>query len=259
MPPSSVTTRDFKRGDLPQVVELYNCASIKNPHFVRNGAFLNHFMNYPNANKDGAFVTEVDGKITGFVAVSVTMEQGGLKQGNIIEFHVKDATSAHALLQVAVEYCKLRDVDSIILVAPPLVETKEVLNDWLKFDTGVMMAKILSPVPLLKAWLSSERTRNLYAGKKVSFHIGADVVNVEITPKEINVFQTDGKQDKAVAQVFMSPEVFLRILLGQLNPYVAYLNGKVKVRGAKNTLSILRLLYLIKVDAPFFTSLADRM
>jgi putative sterol carrier protein len=253
-----MTARSFRREDMPQVIELYKCTAIKAPHFARNGAFLDQFAKYPSTNK-GAFVTEVGGRITGFALVSLTMEQGSLKQGNITELQVEDITSMRTLLAAAVAYCKLSDVDLIVLVAPPLLETKNVLKDWLRFDTGVMMVKTLSPMPLIKVLLSSERTRKLYAGKKIAFHIGADIVNVEITPNEVNVSQATAEHDKAFASVFVSPEVFLRIVLGQLNPYTAYLNRKVKIKGARSTLSVLRLFCLMRVTAPFFTGLSDRM
>jgi len=251
--------RDFREEDLPQVIELYEHASIKNPHFVRNEAFLNYFMTHLSVNKGGVFVTETDGRITGFVIVSVTMEQGGLKQGNIVELQVKDVSSLPALVHAASDYCTQNDVDAIVAVAPLLPEANAVFKNWVKFDTGVMMAKTLSPAPLLEALLSSERTRSLYAGEKIAFHIGADLINVEITPTKAHIFQTGRKQDKSVAQVFMSPEVFLKLALGQLNPYTAYINRKLKLKGAKNTFSLLKLLFSMRLHAHFFTSLADRM
>lgn len=251
--------RDFREEDLPQIIGLYEHASIENPHFVRNEAFLNHFMTNLVVNRGGVFVTEKDGRITGFVIVSVTVEQGGLKQGNIVELQVKDGSSLRALVDAASDYCTLHDVDAIIAVAPLLPETNAIFKNWVKFDTGVMMTKTLSPAPLLEALLSSERTRSLYTGEKIAFHIGEDLINVEIAPTKAQIFQTGEKQDKSVAQVFMSPEVFLKLVLGQLNPYAAYLERKVKVKAARNTFSLLKLLFLIRIDKHFFTSLADRM
>lgn len=254
-----MTARIFKQEDLPQVIELYDHTSGEDPHFVRDEASVKYLLTCISSNKGSTFVTEANGELTGFAIVSVGMEQAGLKQGNIVELRARDATSMRALVQAALEHCNQNEVDSVIVVPPDLPETNEVFKDWLKFDTGVMMAKALSPAPLLKALLSRERTRSLYAGKKITFHIGEDVVNIEITATEVNVLQTGEKQDKAFAHVFMSPDVFLRLVLGQLNPYTSYLNRKVKVKGAKNTLSLLRLLYLMRVEAHFFTSLADRM
>jgi hypothetical protein len=216
-------------------------------------------MNYLHANRRSAFVTEKDGKLTGFAIVSISMELGGLKQGSILELQGEDLPSMRLLVQAALDHCKLNDVDSIVAVPPALPKSNEVFRDWLKFDTGVMMAKSLSPEPWLRALLSSERTRSLYAGKKIVFHIGTDIISTEMTPTEVHFLQASWKQGKAFAHVFMSPEVFLKLILGQLNPYTAYLNRKVKIRGVKNTIPLLKLLYLMRVNAAFFTSLADRM
>jgi putative sterol carrier protein len=176
-----------------------------------------------------------------------------------VELQVKDVSSLRALIDAASGYCTLNDVDAIVAVAPLLPETDEIFENWVKFDTGVMMTKALSPAPLLEALLSSERTRSLYAGKKIAFHIGADLVNVEITPIKANVFQASKTQNESVAQVFMSLDVFLKLALRQLNPFSGYLKGKVKVKGARNPFSLLKLLSLMGIDKHFFTSLADRM
>jgi putative sterol carrier protein len=255
----SSKVRDFREEDLPEIIELCEQALIKNPHFTRSEASLSHFLINLGHSRSKAFVTEEDGGVTGFVIISITMEQGGLKQGNILELQVKDGSSLSALVNAASDYCNLNNVDAIVTVAPLMPETNNAFKNWLKFDTGVMMTKTLSPAPLLEVLLSSKRTRSLYAGEKISFHIGEDLINVEITPTKAYILQTGEKQDKSVAQVFMSPKVFLKLTLGQLNPYTAYISRKLKLKGAKNTFLLLKLLFLMRLHPHFFTSLTDRM
>jgi putative sterol carrier protein len=256
---SSIAVREFEEKDLPQITALYEDVSVRNPHFVRNNAFVIQFMNQFSVSEHKAFVTEKDGRLTGFVMVSVTIEQDGFKQGNILELQVKDSSSLLALVNAASDYCNLNDVDAIIAVAPPVPYTNKVFESWVKFDTGVMMTKTLAPAPLLEVLLSNERIRSLYAREKIAFHIGTDLVNIEITPTKAHVFQIGKTQNEAGARVFMSHDVFLKLVLGQLNPYAAYVKRKVKVKSAKNTFALLRLLSLIRIDRHFFASLSDRM
>lgn len=257
--PSDVTVRNFREEDLAQVVSLYAEHFAESPGFVRSEEFLKHFMHYPGVDKNSVFVTEVNSKITGFAVVSVTSEQGGLIQGNVIELKINHASSMHVLIHTIEEYCKKKDVDTIVLVAPTQPGTEEVLKDWLKLDTGVMMAKELSLPPLLRALLSAKKIRNSYAGKQVAFHIGDEKLNARITLEQIYVSDSNRKSEKAVTRIQMSSHTFLRIVLGQLNPYTAFVTGRIRIRDTRNIVPMLRLLYMMRIAQPIYTSLADRL
>jgi putative sterol carrier protein len=254
-----VTVRTYREGDLSSIIELYDEACPDSPHFTRSAAFLEHYMNYPDVDKDGAFLAQVDGEITGLAIVSVTREQGGLTQGNIIELQTKDAVSMQLLIEAVLDYCRKKDVDTIVVV-PPLIEGSEgILEGWLKFDTGVMMGKALCLPSLIHALLSTDEIKTSFAGKRVVFRVGDQTIDAEMTTEGINVADSARKSNGAAAEIIVSPHVFLEIVLGKLNPYVAGLTGRVRVKALGNTVSMLRLLHMMRIEEPFHTSLADRM
>lgn len=242
--------RTYRQEDLPYLIRLYNHTLAGRPHFIRDENFLRYFMHCPGVDEDSIFVASVDDQITGFAILSVTIEEGGLRQGNIIELQAKDVSSIYTLIQAALDYCNGKDVDTIVVVPPPLPQVNVVFKDWLKLETGVMMAKTLSLSSLLQALLSNEEIRKSYVGKKIVFHIGEEIVEVG---------DIDRKPEEAAILVIMSPQTFLKIVFGQVNPYVAYLTRRIRVRGVRNTLPILKLLCMIKLHTPLYVSLADRM
>jgi len=254
-----VNVRIFRQEDLAQVITLYDKHFAENLGFDRSEGFLKHFMHYPGVDKNSVFVTEVNSKITGFAVVSVTSEQGGLIQGNVIELRINDASSMRVLIRTIEDYCKKKDVDTIVLVAPTQLGTEEVLKGWLKFDTGVMMAKQLSLSSLLRALLSAQKIRSSYAGRQVAFRIGDEILNARITLEQIYVSDSNDKAGQAATQIRMSPHTFLRIALGQLNPYTAFVTRRIKIRDARNIVPMLRLLYMMRIAQPIYTSLADRL
>jgi len=255
---SDLTVRNFRKEDLPFLMELYENLSTRSFHFSRDESFLKYFMSYPGVDEEGIFVVQAADEITGFAIVSVT-EEMGLRQGNILELQVKDASSMRALIREALGYCKNRDVDTVVVVPPPLGETDEILEDWIKFETGVMMTRTLSVSSVLQALFSNEEIRNSRVKKRIVFHVGDEIVEVKVTPNLVEVNHLDNEPKNADVLVSMSPQTLLKIVFCRANPYVAYLTGKIRIRAVRNTLRILKLLDKINFALPFHVSLVDRI
>ena len=258
MAQSDLIVRNCEQEYLSHFMELYEHTLVENLHFVRNEHFLKYFLQYPGVSKDGVLVAEVKGEIMALAVVSIT-EIEELRQGNIIELLAKDATSMRALIRAVLNYCKRKKVDSIALVLPPSRVSDEVFKDWIKFETNVMMAKILSISPLLQALFSNEKIKEFYAGRKIGFQVGQETVEIKITSKTIDVSDVKSKKGDETIWVSVSPQTFLKIIFGQMNPYIAYLTRRVRVQSVKNTLLILKLLRMMQLTTPFYTSLADRL
>ena len=250
MAQSKLIVRTYKQEDLPHLIELYNHNLAGSPYFIRDEKILKHFMRCPGVSKDSVFVASVNNQITGLAILSITTEESRLRQGNILELQTKDASSMHALIQATLNYCNGKDLDMVVGAPPrgPLANTA--FKDWLKLEPGVMMAKTLSSSSLLQTLLSKEEIRNSRAGKKIVFHIGEEIVELG----DIN-----GKTKEPAILVTMSPQTFHKIIFGQVSPYVAYLTRRIRVKGLRNTLSILKLLHRMKLPTPLYLSPVDRM
>jgi len=255
---SDLTVRNFRKDDLPFLMELYANLSTRSFHFSRDESFLKYFMDYPGVDEEGIFVVQAADEITGFAIVSVT-EEMGLRQGNILELQVKDASSMRALIRKALSYCKNRDVDTVVVVPPPLEAVDEILEDWIKFETGVMMTRTLSASSVLEALFSNTEIRNSLVKKRVVFHVGDEIVEVRVTPRLVEVNHLDDEPENADVLVSLSPQTLLEIVFCRANPYVALLTGKVRVRAVRNTLRILKLLGKMRFALPFHVSLVDRI
>lgn len=242
--------RTYKQEDLPNLIGLYNHNSAGIPYFIRDENFLRHFMHCPGVDENSIFVASVDDQITGLAILSITTGEGGLRQGNILELQTKDDSSIHSLIQATLNYCNGKDVDMIAVVPPRVPLANMAFKDWLKLEPGVMMAKTLSSSSLLQTLLSNEEIRNSYAGKKIVFHIGEEIVEFG----DIN-----RKTKESAIVVVMSLQTLHEIIFGQASPYVAYLKKRIRVQGVRNTISILRLLRMMKLPTPIYLSLVERM
>jgi hypothetical protein len=255
---SDLTVRNFRQEDLPFLVGLYKDLSTKSFHFIRDESFIRYFTDYPGVDEEGIFVVQTTDEITGFAIVSI-IDEVGLRQGKILELQVKDASSMRALIREALNYCRSKDVDTVIVVPPPLGAADEILKDWIKFETGVMMTRTLSVSSVIQALFSGEEIRNSYVDRRIVFHVGDEIVEVKVTPKLVEVNSLDSEPEEADMLVSLSPQTLLKIVFCRANPYLAYLTRKVKVRVVRNTLPILKLLDMMKITVPLHVSLVDRM
>lgn len=251
--------RNFQQKDFDHVIGLHNRLMVDIPHFVRNQDFMKYLMKQHGVNEDSVFIAETNGQISGFAIVALTKEIRGLKQGNIIELLVRDSLSMRALIRAAVNFCNARNVDLVVVVPPPSLAADGIFKDWTKFETNVMMTKILSLSSLLQGLLSGEKIRTTCAGTRVVFQVGRESVEARISSQKVDISKIKGQPKHARMLVSASPQTFLRVVFGQLNPYVAYFTGRVRVRGVKDTRFLLKLVSMMQVTAPFYTSLADRL
>lgn len=217
-------------------------------------------MNYPGVDKDGVFVVEANGEVSGLAIISITEEEEGeFTQANILELQARDSSSMYALIREVVNYSKSQDVDSILLVPPPEVVMEEDLRDWMKLETNVMMTKIVSLSPLLQALLSDKKIRENYAGKELAFQVGPEIAQAKIFSQRVDISIREREPDDPDISVSMSPQTFLGIIFGQINPYVAYLLGRIGIRDFRNTFRMLKLLGLMKLNGPLHASLIERL
>lgn len=206
-------------------------------------------MHCPGVHKDSVFVASADDEITGFAVLSITTEIGGLRQGNLLEFQAKNIPSVQVLIQATLNYCNDKDVDMIVVGSPALSHADEALKDWLKLDVGVMMVKTLSHSALLHALLSNDKIRDLCESRRIVFQIGKETVEVG---------GVENEYEEEAIEVTMSPQTFLRIILGQVNSYVAYLTKRVRIQGVWNILPVLKLMRMMRLPV-FYISPADRV
>ena len=252
MTPSKLTVRTYRQKDLPYLIRFYDHALARTPHFIRDENFLKYFMRHPGVNEDSIFIASVNDQITGLVILSITTEEGGVRQGNIMELQAKDVSSMEVLIQATLDYCKGKDVDIIVSVPPSLPGANMTFKDWLKLDIGVMMARTLSLSSLLQALSFNEEMRIFLAGKrkKIVFQLGEEIVEVG------NIYS---KTEEQAILIDMSPQTFLKIVFGQVSPYRAYLTRRIKIKGMRNILPIIKLLHIMKLPTPLYVSPADRM
>ncbi len=215
-------------------------------------------MDYPGVDEESIFIAQTKDEITGFAVVSI-IEEAGLRQGKILEMQVKDASTMSALTHEALGYCKSKNVDTVIVVPPPLEAADEILKDWVKFETGVMMTKTLSVSSLIQALFSGAEIRNSCVNRRIVFHVGDDIVEVKVNPNLVEVSTLNREPEKTDMLVSLSSQTLLKIVFCSANPYLAYLTRKVKVRAMRNTLPILKLLDMMKITVPLHVSLVDRM
>ena len=255
----NVVVRNYREEDLPSLVALCEDTLAENPHFACSTLSLKHSISSPSVSEDGVFVAETNGKTTGFAIVSISTEPAGLKQANIIELQTREPSSLNRLIEAILHYCNRMDVDAIVVVQPVGILADTVFKGWLRFDTGVMMGRALSLPSLIHALLSVDKIKNSFAGREVVFNIGSEAVVAGITAEGINIVDSGDEPHLTAAELFSSADTFLRIVLGRLNPYMANMTGMIRVKGLRNTLWILRLLRMMKIERPFYTSLGDRM
>ncbi len=216
-------------------------------------------MRYPGVDEDGILVALEEDEIKGFAIVSITTVEGSVSQGSVIEFQAETTHVGQTLLQQASDYCNERNLD-MLAVAPTFKHADDIFSGWLRAETGVMMARLLSPLPLLKALLDNEDIRNSHAGETIVFRIDDEIIRTQISSESVDVTTLSNyRNSKSAIFVMMSAEVFLEIVMNIRNPYVAYFARKVRIRGLKETVTVLGLLSRMKMNAPLFASLSDRM
>ena len=261
MPPSNVVVRNYRQEDLPYILELYDRTLARSSHFNRDENFLKHFMRYHGVHEDSIFVATVDNEIAGLAIISIERGEWDLRLANIVELEAKDASSMHALIKAALKYSISKDIDAIVMVPPPTLGAEQVLKGWLRFETGVMMVKALSCSSLLQVLFSAceIELKKHFTGRRVVFRIGDEFVEVKVTPERVEIGEIDREPEGDATTLTMAPQTFLKIIFGGKNLFMAYLTGKVKIGGVRNTIPIFKLLRMLKVTNRVYVSNADRL
>ena len=219
--------------------------------------FFRHFTTFPGVHKDGIFVALRKGVVDGIAIIAIT-EKEDIIEGKIIELLAKNILSMSMLIQRAVEYCCDKGADIIFLKPTKDSSTIDhVLNGWLKDDAGVMMAKPLSILPILKALIDVDLVKRYYIGKNILFVFGDEAIEVQVTHESLSISPPVGKIMNSNVLVKMDPKTFLEIIFASINPFVAYLTGKILIRGVKDIFKILKLLNRFKTATYQNVALVD--
>ena len=254
---SDVVVRNYTEDDLESVINLYTSAPVKGPFFERNESLLKHFMRYPGV-EDGILVAEEGGDIQGIAIVSISRKED-LIESRIIELRAKDTSTTGLLVQEVVQYCRNRGVD-IVSVRPPILEgTDKILDGWIKVDTGVMMAKPLSILPILNALLDTDFVKSHYMSKSFEFILDEEIIRVQVTDNGVLTTGMDMVQRNSDVLVQMSLKTFLEIVFGWTNPYVAYVARRIRVQGLQNAPGILKLLHSVRIGARWNVAIVDEV
>lgn len=251
----NTTIRNYsEEDDLEGILNLY---SSTNTFFTRNMEFFRHFTNFPGVQKDGIFVALINGVVDGIAIISIA-EKEDIIEGKIIELLAKNILSMDMLIKRAVEYCCNRRVDIIFL--RPTMDSgmmDRVLNGWIKDDAGVIMAKPLSILPILQILLDTDLVKRFYTGKSILFVFGDETIEMRITQGSLYISHSVAEITKSDILVTMEPKTFLEIIFGSISPSVAYLTGKIRIRGIKNVFKILKLLKYLKANTCNNIALVD--
>lgn len=255
---SRLSVRNYKEEDLPRVLVLYSSISNNSLHYARDEQVLRYLTHYPGVSEDGIFIAEEDQEIIGLAVVAIT-DAGEFRQGNIIELQAKDVPSLVSLVRAALHYCEGKYLDMIMAVPPLHLDLERAFSGWQRSETTVMMCKLLSGLSLVKGLLDSKDIRNSYSGKRIIFYIDSEKVEVEVTPESVRVTKGDSDDSRAAISVMVSAKVLLELAFGASNPYRAFLTRQLRIGRLKDAPLILRLLSRIKLNAPMFLPLGDRI
>jgi hypothetical protein len=255
---SDVIVRNYKEDDLVGIVNLYNSSPMKGPFFVRDESFVRHFFRYPGVLQDGIFIAQSHGEIEGIAIVSI-IEKEDLREGKIIELQAKNTSIIDLLLQKSLQYCRDKGADMVSVKPPTQEGTDRVFSDWIKVAHAIIMVKPLSILPILKGLLRIDLVKKDYVGKSLVFILDDEIFRVEVNANGIRIGELDKTPDNSAIQVTMSSKTALEIIFGWTNPYIAYSARKIKIRGLKNALGVLRLLYFIRIKSPWHVAIVDDM
>ena len=249
--------RNYTEEDIPSIVGLYNSSRVGSPHFVRDESYFKHFTNYPGVSPQSIFVAARGDSILGVLIASVS-ERDGYKEGKAIEVWAEEDTIVEALLQRAVHYCENESIDMLYVRLPARLAQSQAFAEWTNIgQEGVTMVKALDPLPLLRA-LYNGRVRNLCQGKNFLFVLDDKAIEMKPYQDSVDVAEanTESLTDGYI-KVTMSSRTFLEVVFGLISPYLAYLTGRIKIQGIRNTFTVLKLLRAIRVDIPWSIALVD--
>ncbi|MHA1705030.1 MAG: hypothetical protein ACTSUX_03010 [Promethearchaeota archaeon] len=249
--------RTYNNEDLHKIQKLYKFMLSKTTYFIRDKSFLKYLMKYPGVNKNGIFVSEEDGDITGFAIVSIS-DEGDIKIGSIIEFIVKDIKTALAMLKTIENYCKRKNVDVIMSSTVPNLPRS--LNGWYKVNAGVIIAKPIKIDSLLEKVIDKTKLISSFKNsiKKVILNIDNKLVEINFATKPVKIRKIN-KVEEDTLMITTSSQELIQIIFNKKNPMLSLLFGKVRVNRIKNSFHVLKILSMLRIMAPIYLSLSDNV
>lgn len=241
--------RDYSEADFEGVCSLYKSARPNFPFLHRDGAFFRYFVSYPGVGDDGVFVAHAAGQIAGVAIISLS-EEPDLKIGRIVELWASSEQAVEALTQRALEYCREKSVDIVLVRLPSQSGICRPLRNWTELKWTSLLGKPLSIQPILSALVNSKTLGNLAGVGEITLRIGDEVMKLTASGCAVAVTPLACLTGRPTAQVEMPAGVFLEMVFGQTNPYVAWARGRLKVRGVGNAWRILKILNRIRVGPP---------
>ncbi len=250
---------NYRPEHLPGILRLYVYTLAGSVHFLRNQDFLEYIMQHPNVSENSIFVAITNNEITGLAVLSVSNEYA--KLGTIIEFQVKDSLSMIALVQKAEQYCIDNGIYRLIVVPSASLLKCSILKEWTRIQpgTGTLIAKPVSFVSLFRSVFCKNELQKSFSGKVIVFHIGDEIINIEVTPGNVRVNENDFVSEKNVIRIILSPKFFVKIIFCRANLLFALLTSKIRVNGIRKIPLTLKLLNMLKLTNSVYVSMADRI
>lgn len=253
----NLVIRNYRQEDLSDVIKLYSSSQIKSPFFLRDKDYFDYFASYPGVKEESIFIAASEHRIEGVAVLAIIHK--GYTVGRIIELWASEAIVENALLQKAVEYCRNNNVDAVEVKVPTFLDSGETFAGWHRIDRReVMMAKPLSPLPLLQALFDTAAIRNIGNGKGFILMCDDETIEVKINKTEVKIVERDKSwwdSDSIVVKV--SSKTLLEIIFSTANWYMAFLGGRIKIRGIKNIPRVMKLFRGIRINEPWTVSIVD--
>ena len=254
---SNLVIRNYEPEDLPDVAKLYSSSQVKSPFFLRDKDYFDYFTSYPGVKEDRIFIAASERGVEGVAIIAIVQERYTL--GKIIELWASEVATGDALVQKAVEYCRNNNIDGVEVKAPTFLDSGKTFANWQRIDQrGVMMIKLFSLVPLLQALFDTTALKKIGGGKGFLLVCDDETIDVKINKTEAKIVEgNESWQRSASIVVRFSSKTLLEIIFGSANQYIAFLSGRIKIKGIKNILRVMKMFKAIRISQPWTAAIVD--
>ena len=254
---SNLVIRNYKPEDLSDVAKLYNSSQVKSPFLLRNKDYFDYFTSYPGVKEDSIFIATSERGVEGVAIIAIV--QGRYTLGRIVELWASEVAAGDALVQKAVEYCRNNNIDGVEVKAPTFLDSGKTFANWQRIDQrGVMMIKLFSLVPLLQALFDTTALKKIGGGKGFLLVCDDETIDVKINKTEAKIVEgNESWQRSASIVVRFSSKTLLEIIFGSANQYIAFLSGRIKIKGIKNILRVMKMFKAIRISQPWTAAIVD--
>lgn len=235
---SEYLIRIYNQADLEGVIDLYRRSN--GLFFKRDKIYIKYFLSHPDISPDGILILDDKGVIKGISFIGINNVEN-VFNGSILELMGYNELCSNILLKESIDYCIRKNVD--IIYYDFISNYRDVsLSNWIKLNKGVMMLKPLTVKPLLEKVINEPFVKNKIKNKTILFMFESETLSINFsTSGDIELTNAD-RQLHSKLVIKLDSKIFLEILLGRLNPLVAYLNGDVHINGLKNSVTMLKIL-----------------